>query len=221
MALVPITLGSIILPAMRETLRWLWKIDLGFFAFGVGKKVFPVPHEAVFALQNWQTDAGADCLKLGGFNPQFLHLCILTEHHKMPLMWRSSISLFPCPACSMSPCLGFGGAGTRIPGDIPRCLQREGCYLGISPLAWGSVWRMRLAHPTLVPEVARPRPSSVSQGGRCRFLIATQALSNGGDSVYALLISQGFWRGLYQARSPSGINQHSFIEVKGPNSHLE
>lgn len=69
--------------------------------------------------------------------------------------------------------------------------------------------------------MARPEPSSISHRSRCRFLITTQALSNGSDSVCVLLISQDFWTGLYQARSPSGINQHSFIEVKGPNSHLE
>ena len=69
--------------------------------------------------------------------------------------------------------------------------------------------------------IAWPQPGSVSRSGRCRFLITTQALNNGGDSVSVLLISQDFRRGLYQARSPSGINQRSFIEVKGPNSHLE
>lgn len=85
-ALVPIALGSKTLPAMREAWRRLLKKTPVLFAFGLGKKVFPLLHEAVFALQNRQTDAGADSLKLGAFNPQFLHLHIFTEHYKKPLM---------------------------------------------------------------------------------------------------------------------------------------
>lgn len=165
-ALVPVTLGSKSLPAITETWRWLLKKRPRFLSWIWSGEDFLLLYEAVFALQNWQTDAGADSLKLWGHNTQFLHLRIFTKHHKKPLMRRSRIPLFPCPDCWMSPFPGFGRAGIHIPVTFPDACRRKGATLS-SPLSMRQ--RLKNVPSPTAPQslksaiaISRSQPSSVS-----------------------------------------------------------